>query len=167
MQLRSGRIVFLNEIADDPASFVGSSVRVLGKLVSFDAADIRAVIEHKKCRLQVNMLDQFVWKRVLGTQVATQLLDGFSFKANAMFQFIGELEAVSSEREGKADACCEAKGSASGVRTISNLVLTARVSRSVEGLDMKLYEEAVKLRRVFEAQEERSSRGGAGEGQAG
>ncbi|KAG0168867.1 hypothetical protein DFQ28_004486 [Apophysomyces sp. BC1034] len=52
-----------------------SSVRVTGKLVSFDPAADRAVIEHKNARLAIS----------------TELIDAFPFEQGVMTQFIGEL----------------------------------------------------------------------------
>jgi len=50
------------------------------------------------------------------------------FKINSLFQFIGEVD----DQEG--------------------LILRARISRNVDGLDVSLYEQALSLRRKFEAQ---------------
>jgi hypothetical protein len=56
---------------------------------------------------------------------------------NSLMQFIGEVDAHS--------------GGESGDGSGARVVLRARVSRCVDGLDVALYEEALAVRRQFEA----------------
>ncbi|RUO96103.1 hypothetical protein BC936DRAFT_142621 [Jimgerdemannia flammicorona] len=86
-----GIIYFLPEIARDPPSIVGRSVRVNGthipfspflpppppSLVSYDVHTNRAVIEHEGARLLVD----------------TSLLGTFPHRIRSLFQWIGEVEA--------------------------------------------------------------------------
>mmetsp|Transcript_27038 Transcript_27038/g.46618 ORF Transcript_27038/g.46618 Transcript_27038/m.46618 type:complete len:114 (+) Transcript_27038:174-515(+) len=55
--------------------------------------------------------------------VNTSLLDNVSFREGSLYQFIGEIS--------------------------SDLLLCARVSRCVDGMDLALYEKAVDIRRQF------------------
>ncbi|CAK9219723.1 unnamed protein product [Sphagnum troendelagicum] len=61
-------------------------------------------------------------------KVDTQLLHDVALRQGSLYQFIGELNFTAS----------------------NEMVLQARVGRNVDGLDLKLYDKALQLRRQFE-----------------
>jgi len=109
-----GETLLLKEVVEQAGSLAGASLRVLGRLVSFDPASNTAVIEHDKHQLLIN----------------TELLDSFSYRVNSLFQFIGEYDV-----------------------SVSGDFVKARIARNVDGMDLKLFEKALVLRRRFEAQQ--------------
>ncbi|RUS22041.1 telomere-capping, CST complex subunit-domain-containing protein [Endogone sp. FLAS-F59071] len=71
--------------------------------------------------------------------VDTSLLGVFPHRERSLFQWIGEIS-VSDEHTAAAP-----------------LILRARVVRNIDGLDLRLYEQAVRLRRRFERSSRRQS----------
>ncbi|RKO93863.1 telomere-capping, CST complex subunit-domain-containing protein [Blyttiomyces helicus] len=111
-----GVILNIAEILSQDTARLASTVRVLGKLISYDVPTNIAVIEHGGERLLVDVT----------------LLGDFPHRLKSLLQFIGELE----------DHAPHAGG--------GSVVLRARIVRNVDGLDLKLFEQSLLIRRRFE-----------------
>lgn len=124
MSIQHGEIVFLHELVRSPEPYRRTrerSVRVTGRCVHVDTHQKRLIIQDRSNRLTVNI-----------ELIADQL-----FAIDGLYQFIGEL------REERGEVVM------GGTTDNSCTVLRARVARAVDGLDMSLYEQSVRLRRAF------------------
>ncbi len=122
---RSGEVVLLKEIFAD-RNCVGKYVRVTGYVSTVNTKFNLLEITHDECSLSVDV----------------SLVDIGSIKLDALVQFIGEIQsrpAYIQRQEQGFD-----QGSVTG-----NIILAARVCRIVDGLDLRLYEEALRARREF------------------
>ncbi|KAG2173825.1 hypothetical protein INT43_005245 [Umbelopsis isabellina] len=113
MAIPAGTPILLQELVQEPATYHGRSVRATGILMGYNPDENRAIIEHKGHALDV----------------ATDLLDTFSYNTKDLLQCIGELEYNHDS---------------------NRLLLRARVSRKVDGLDLDLYEKAIMVHRKYE-----------------
>ena len=94
---KHGKIVFIKEIVSDSASFVGESVRVLGKYVNIFCINVTTHSStHSPTRLKqvdVNNNTALIEYKDAQLLVDTSFLgDSWQFKINSLFQLIGEIE---------------------------------------------------------------------------
>jgi Telomere-capping, CST complex subunit len=115
----SGIIIFLDEIS---LGLVGKTARVTGFLTLYDCASRRLVITYENSSLEIDMS-------------LAELPQGIS--EGHLCQFIGDVRSKSSISE------------VSSPSNDSQLFLLAKIACSVDGLDMKLYREAVLRRRLL------------------
>ncbi len=119
MSERSGEIVFLREILAD-AHAVGKYVRVTGYVAEVDHSN------PEKQMVRIVHDNASLWVDI-ALVVATDLT------TDALVQFIGQINPA-------------AHNTGAGGKGV---ILSAKVYRNVDGLDMKLYEEALIARREF------------------
>ncbi|OQR90567.1 hypothetical protein THRCLA_22535 [Thraustotheca clavata] len=106
--LAAGEIVQIDEILRD--NMRDRSVRVTGRLDSFDASQRTASISFQNSSMKVT----------------TELLSNVELNLGSLYQFIGETY----EQNGE-------------------LRLKARIGRNVDGLDIQMFLDALKIRREF------------------
>mmetsp|Transcript_7051 Transcript_7051/g.25968 ORF Transcript_7051/g.25968 Transcript_7051/m.25968 type:complete len:135 (+) Transcript_7051:125-529(+) len=119
--MESCRITFIKEILDEGEKWHGQSLRVLGRVVDVNAESGLAQVEHDRARLNVD----------------TTKLVGVYLTPGRLFHFFGALmwrPVVKHEHGG-------------GRGPAGEPVLDARLARNVDGLDIALYEESVKVLR--------------------
>lgn len=92
----------------------GNSLRVIGKLQTYDVESAVAVIVDNSATLQID----------------TQNLRDVNFHVGSIYQFIGELH----------------------IHSNNNMLLQARIGRNVNGIDLKLYFQSLKILEEFESQ---------------
>ncbi len=119
MEERSGEVVLLRELFTDP-NVVGKYVRVTGYVSAQDTSAALVEISHDGAALWVD----------------TTLVNVGALRQDALVQFIGAISAHVPVNVG------------SSIIT-GSIKLTARIYRAVDGLDMRLYEEALLARREF------------------
>ncbi|KAI8818896.1 telomere-capping, CST complex subunit-domain-containing protein [Fimicolochytrium jonesii] len=123
---RHGEILTITEILVRTTAISSTpqplSVRVLGTLIAYDSNNSLALIEYGKARLVVD----------------TALLGPFRHRLRTLLQFIGDVE-------------CDWRppNRVSFDPPNVGVVVRARIVRNVEGLDVRLYEQAMKLRLEF------------------
>ncbi|KNC97385.1 uncharacterized protein SPPG_07312, partial [Spizellomyces punctatus DAOM BR117] len=125
---RHGKIVHIEEI--QAQSMSGSSVRVIGTLLTYDTNTSLAVIEHARSQLVVDL----------------SLLGPFSNRTKSLLQFIGEVETW--QPPPNLPFSCLPSASR------NYLILRARIARNVDGLDLSMYDQALQIRRKFEVERE-------------
>lgn len=121
MSIQHGEITFIHEIFQQQQhqESRSSSVRVIGRCVQVDALQKRMALAGRQ---------QYQDQRL---EVDTELIPDMRFAVDSLYQFIGELRWHSSDsHDGRP-------------------VLRARVGRQVDGMDLSLYEQAVRIRRAF------------------
>ena len=96
------------------------SVRVVGRCVDVNAQQQRMTLAHQGAQVAVDI-----------TLVADQ-----HFAMDGLYQIIGELMVAQQAQAG-------------AVGEQEDFVVRARVARAVDGMDMSLYEQSVRLRRAF------------------
>ncbi|KMZ71223.1 hypothetical protein ZOSMA_185G00420 [Zostera marina] len=101
-------------IPSSPLFVQGNSLRVIGKLRTYDVESAIAVIIDNNVTLQID----------------TQNLRDVNFHVGSIYQFIGELH----------------------IHYDNNMLLQARIGRNVNGVDLKLYFQSLKLLQQFESQ---------------
>ncbi|KAJ1840265.1 hypothetical protein H4S02_004209 [Coemansia sp. RSA 2611] len=127
MDLESGRPVFLEELVQQPAQSVGKTVRVAGTLHAYSPATDRAELVDGQYLLIVD----------------TQLLGVRQYHVGQTYQLIGTIAgAAAGELKPPADLFDDAQYSL-------DIVLSARVVKAVDGLDMAVYRKAVHAVRQF------------------
>ena len=124
MTERSGEIVLLRELYVDE-NVVGKYVRVTGEIIYIDTVLNYCQIRHDDSVLIVDL-------NIVTLNERTRL--------HSWVQFIGQVRAWSDISNRFAAASTKEK-----------FFLYAKISRLVDGLDIKLYEEAILVRRVFVA----------------
>jgi hypothetical protein len=125
MSIQHGEIFFLHELGSLPLPRQQKherSVRVVGRCIKVNTQQRRIVLQDRAATLAVDI----------------ELISDQSFAMDGLYQVIGELR-EENEREG------EEVGGGNGRR----LLLRARVARAVDGMDVSLYEQSVRLRRAF------------------
>lgn len=128
MSIQHGEIFFLHELGTLPPPQSPQqqkqerSVRVVGRCVEVNTQQQRVVLQDRAASLSVDIA----------------LIADQHFAMDGLYQIIGEL------REGR-ERGGEEVGGGNGRR----LVLRARVARAVDGMDVSLYEQSVRLRRAF------------------
>ncbi len=130
MSIEHGEILFLHEVGFQYQHQQGQqgqhrkpqSVRVLGQCVDVNPLQKRLAILDRGASLVVDI----------------ELVADQQFALEGLYQFIGELLQEKDEEQ-------QGASGQGGPR----LVLRARVARAVEGMDVSLYEQAVRLRRAF------------------
>jgi hypothetical protein len=128
---RSGTIVLLKELYSDPG-VVGKYVRVTGTATSVNTMTNIVEITHDHVLLNVDV----------------SLVDIGTLKLDTLVQFIGEMHARSDGIANQDDLkLLNAKGRHAPQQ--SQLFLSARIFRVVEGLDLRLFEETLLARRDF------------------
>ena len=120
MTERSGEIVLLKELQADK-NVLGKYVRVTGFVTGRNNTDQALQL------VEVSHDDATLW-------VDTSLVVTSELKADAQVQFIGEITAATQTVRAQHGAAYQ---------------LSAKVLRIVDGLDMRLYEEALAARRQF------------------
>eukprot|EP00457_Paulinella_chromatophora_P007479 gb/GEZN01007502.1/.p1 GENE.gb/GEZN01007502.1/~~gb/GEZN01007502.1/.p1 ORF type:complete len:178 (-),score=34.17 gb/GEZN01007502.1/:752-1285(-) len=136
-----GKIVYLYELLTEDFNKDGEgSFRVFGRLVQYDAGEQRAILQHKVHQLEID----------------TKLIpDDFEFKRQCQYQFIGECTRNSSSEKKFADPILPNKAASKSEKVVMvPLLLRARVARSVEGMNLALFEKALELRRAFEQEQD-------------
>ncbi|KAI8810944.1 telomere-capping, CST complex subunit-domain-containing protein [Cladochytrium replicatum] len=129
-----GKPVFLNEITSDPESFVGKSVRVLGRLSHFNPATVSAFLEDPvKTRSRTEPAPSLL--------LDLRLITPFDARVGSWYTLIGEVERMDGREK--------------------DVFLRVRVERCVDGLDVDLYNETLKARRDIEMQLESRRGNGA------
>ncbi|KAJ1653934.1 hypothetical protein IWQ61_006041 [Dispira simplex] len=124
MAVSHGEIAFINELAEQPQTWLGKTVRVVGTLRDYDVATDTARLEHQG-QLTVD----------------TRLLGDFSYPIGSTLLVIGDMDQSSSTSDEGPEG------------TVSvPLTLRARIARAMDGLDMGLYRSTVDIKRKFEAQ---------------
>jgi hypothetical protein len=149
---RSGEVCLLTELNYD-ANVVGKYVRVTGYVSSIDIIAKNVEITHDEASLIVDI----------------SLVTTGSLRIGSLVQFIGEIQALpqypqSSANPTNAYAYASADSNSqqlsddmhtwTAVSTVSaprraRIRLAAKIFRAVDGLDMRLYEEALLARRAF------------------
>ncbi|KAJ3020922.1 hypothetical protein HKX48_009526 [Thoreauomyces humboldtii] len=127
--LQHGEILHISEIVSSQGSNAPVSVRVLGTLVAFDSTNSLALIDHLGARLTVD----------------AQLLGPFHHRLKSLLQFIGEIDR---QWVPPPNIAFEPPRPPRG----PGMVLRARIVRNVDGLDVPLYDQALQIRRKFDAQ---------------
>ena len=131
-QAPCGDIVLLREVYEASDMCVGRTLRVTGTVIGMSCERV-CLIEHEKRRL---------W-------VETSLLEGV--RMDCLYQFIGLLSSVD-------DASCRLSPAAKALIAQSTdgrdererlVCLKATIVRVAEGLDMRLFEQALMQRRKF------------------
>ncbi|KAJ1776214.1 hypothetical protein LPJ54_003220 [Coemansia sp. RSA 1824] len=124
MDLEPGRPVFLDELVQQPQLHTGKTVRVTGTLHAYSPVTDRAELVDGQYLLIVD----------------TQLLGVQQYHVGQTYQLIGEIDSVMDQvPESLFD---DAKFS-------QQIVLRARVGKSVDGLDMAVYKKSVHAVRKF------------------
>ncbi|KAJ1859069.1 hypothetical protein GGH12_000917 [Coemansia sp. RSA 1822] len=124
MDLEPGRPVFLDELVQQPQLHTGKTVRVTGTLHAYSPVTDRAELVDGQYLLIVD----------------TQLLGVQQYHVGQTYQLIGEIDSVADQApESLFD---DAKFSL-------EIVLRARVGKSVDGLDMAVYKKSVHAVRKF------------------
>ena len=130
MSIQHGEIFFLHELGSLPPppppqqqQKQERSVRVVGRCVEVNTQQQRVVLQDRAASLCVDIA----------------LIADQHFVMDGLYQIIGEL------REERERGGGEEVGAGNGRR----LVLRARVARAVDGMDVSLYEQSVRLRRAF------------------
>jgi hypothetical protein len=122
--LKPGVIRFISEIVADEEQYADESVRVVGRVVEYDAEALLVTLEEEGARLRVD----------LSLLVRNGYSDGdLRVELKAQVQCIGELRALSAPQ------------------AQHGLVLKARVMVDKQGMDPQLYKRAVLVRRKFDA----------------
>jgi len=121
---RSGEVVLLKELYSDP-NVIGKYVRVTGTATSVNTSTNIVEITHDNVLLNVDI----------------SLIDIGTLKLDTLVQFIGEIH--SRNMDGIMNQV-QAKSMQK-----NQLLLSARIFRVVEGLDMRLFEETLLARRDF------------------
>ncbi|KAM3576199.1 hypothetical protein VYU27_001907 [Nannochloropsis oceanica] len=124
MSIQHGEIFFLHELGSlplPPQEKYERSVRVVGRCIKINTQQRRIVLQDRASTLTVDI----------------ELISDQYFVMDGLYQVIGELR-EGSEREGE-----EVGGNG------RRLLLRARVARAVDGMDISLYEQSVRLRRAF------------------
>jgi len=144
--IKSGHILLLKELPLLPLPSITSSsaslseslpvlsVRVIGRMIYYDAERSSGIIEDEK--QQQSLL------------VDVSLIKEFEFTLNSLIQFIGELEQHDDNYNEQADR-------SHNETTHNNVldkrwILRARVYRCMSGLDMAVFEQVVLLRRELQ-----------------
>jgi len=124
---RSGEIVLLKELYSD-SNVVGKYVRVTGTATSVNTMTNIVEIAHDNVLLNVDV----------------SLVDIGTLKLDTLVQFIGEIHS-------RSDGITYQEDLRNGKQAIQNnqLLLSARIFRVVEGLDLRLFEEILLARRDF------------------
>ncbi|ORX64087.1 hypothetical protein BCR32DRAFT_273234 [Anaeromyces robustus] len=126
-----GKIVHINELENEPKKYIGETVRVLGKLISYNLKENLALLEHPLSH-----------KKLL---VDTRNLINWSGRLKSFQQFIGDIiEYNNSDIENKFKFNSTIKNYNNGI------ILRADIFRCVDGLDFNVYEQVVDIRRKFE-----------------
>ncbi|KAJ3047092.1 hypothetical protein HK097_000244 [Rhizophlyctis rosea] len=128
-----GVILHIEEIQADPRGKSGETVRVLGKLLSYDPHHSLAQIEHASKTLTID----------------TTLLGDFPYRVKSLLQFIGVLEDWRPPVQHKLQTT-PTKHAGNG-----HVILQAKIMRNVDGLDLTLYDKALQIRRQFEEERAR------------
>eukprot|EP01083_Nonionella_stella_P081267 223756_1 len=102
-----------------------NTIRCFGRLISHDVRANRAVIENV-----AHEVTQCASPSPKQLTIDTEMLQENVFKINSLFQFIGEVYF-----QGESP------------------LLKARIARNVDGLDVRLYDEVLDIKRKFLAQE--------------
>jgi hypothetical protein len=124
MSIQPGEIFFLHEL-DSLQHKHERSVRVVGRCVEVTTQQQRVVLQDRAASLAVDIA----------------LIADQHFAMDGLYQIIGEL------REERGGGGGEEVGRGNGRRI--TIVLRARVARAVDGMDVSLYEQSVRLRRAF------------------
>lgn len=140
LAVKPGTIIMLEELVKTPPEKLeGQAVRVMGRLIHYDASKNVCVLEDTPVRPHSERHTHLAPTYQLN--VDTSRLSKFKFKMGVMFQFIGDIDVSSNKERVKV----EGGGPAPGI------VLLARVARNVEGIDVNLFYKALQVRRTFEA----------------
>jgi len=140
-----GELLLINEfptVCD--GSWDGRSVRIIGNLAGRDNKTNTITVAYKGHALIVST--SLIEGGDLPKTSATHTQ--FTYKKNVLWQFIGEIQEIS-----RSNSSASSSSSSSSPSTDSSnshtRVLKARVATNVEGMNMTLYERALKVQRNF------------------
>ena len=138
-----GELLLINEfptVCD--GSWDGRSVRIIGNLAGRDNKTNTITVAYKGHAMIVSttLIEGGDLPKTSSTH--TQ----FTYKKNVLWQFIGEIQEISKSSASSSSSSSSPSTDSSNSHT---RVLKARVATNVEGMNMTLYERALKVQRNF------------------
>ena len=138
-----GELLLINEfptVCD--GSWDGRSVRIIGNLAGRDNKTNTITVAYKGHAMIVSTT--LIEGGDLTKTSATHTQ--FTYKKNVLWQFIGEIQEISKSSASSSSSSSSPSTDSSNSHT---RVLKARVATNVEGMNMTLYERALKVQRNF------------------
>lgn len=137
-----GELLLINEfptVCD--GSWDGRSVRIIGNLAGRDNKNNTITVAYKGHAMIVSTT--LIEGGDLPKTSATHTQ--FTYKKNVLWQFIGEIQEIPLRSNSSSSSSCPSTDSSNS----HTRVLKARVATNVEGMNMTLYERALKVQRNF------------------